>query len=113
MSQVPRVDKENFETEVLQSSRPVLIDFWAEWCGPCLMAAPTIEKIAATYQGRVNVFKLNVDDNPDLAVRYEVFSIPCFILFKSGEAVDRIIGVMPPLEKHLSAMLERHLTPAA
>jgi thioredoxin 1 len=105
------VDQNNFQTEVLQSGNPVLVDFWAPWCGPCRMVAPVVDKIAQAYQGRLKVVKLNTDDSPSIAGKYEVSGIPALILFKSGEPVDRIVGYVP--EKQLAAMVEKHLTPAA
>ena len=111
MSDSLNVDQNNFSTEVLQSSNPVLVDFWAPWCGPCRMVAPVVEKVAKSYQGRLKVVKLNTDDNPSVAGKYEVSGIPCLILFKSGEPVDRIVGYVP--EKQLVGMVEKHLAPAA
>ncbi len=85
---------ENFETEVLKSDKPVLVDFWAEWCGPCRMVAPVLDEIAEE-SANVRIAKLNVDDHKELAVQYGVQSIPTFILFKRGAAADRILGAMP------------------
>ena len=82
----------SFETDVLKSERPVLVDFWAEWCGPCKMIAPILEEIATEQAGKVRVAKLNVDDNPDAARRYEVMSIPTLIVFRDGQPVKRLIG---------------------
>ncbi|MDQ6824755.1 MAG: thioredoxin domain-containing protein, partial [Candidatus Eremiobacteraeota bacterium] len=79
MSDALNVDQKNFSTEVLQSSNPVLVDFWAPWCGPCRMVAPVVDKVAQTFQGRLKVVKLNTDDNPSLAGKYEVSGIPCLI----------------------------------
>jgi thioredoxin 1 len=105
------VNQNNFNAEVLQSSAPVLVDFWATWCQPCLAIAPVVKKLADSYQGRLKVAKIDTDENQDLAARYEVTGIPCLILFKAGEPVDRIVGYVP--EKLLVSMVEKHLTPAA
>ena len=86
--------QENFENEVLQSDKPVLVDFWAEWCGPCRMVAPVLDEIAE-QKPDVTIAKLNVDEHQELAMQYGVQSIPTFILFKGGEAADRILGAMP------------------
>ena len=111
MSDLTSVDQNNFQAEVLQATSPVLVDFWAPWCGPCRMVAPVVDKVAQTYQGRLKVVKLNTDDSPSIAGKYEVSGIPALILFKGGEPVDRIVGYVP--EKQLSAMVEKHLAPAA
>jgi thioredoxin 1 len=81
-----------FDEEIKGSTEPVLVDFWAEWCGPCKMIAPTLEEMAQDFAGRLKIAKLNVDDSPDIARRFEVMSIPTLILFKDGEPVQRLIG---------------------
>jgi thioredoxin 1 len=81
-----------FDEEVKGSSEPVLVDFWAEWCGPCKMITPTLEELAKDYAGKLRIAKLNVDDSPDVARRFEVMSIPTLILFKDGEPVQRMVG---------------------
>ena len=86
---------DNFEKEVLKSDKPVLVDFWAVWCGPCQMLAPTVEEIAEEYSDKVKVGKVNVDDEMELARQYNVVSIPNMVLFKDGEPVDVIMGYTP------------------
>lgn len=90
-----KVDMNNFQTEVLESSEPVVVDFWAEWCGPCKMIAPSLEEIADEMHGKVKVAKVNIDDNPELAARYGVRSIPTLAMFKSGEVADMKVGASP------------------
>ena len=85
----------NFEADVLKSAVPVLVDFWAEWCGPCRMLGPTIEEIAKEYAGKVKVGKVNVDDNPGIAAKYGIRSIPTVMLFKAGQVVEQMVGVQP------------------
>lgn len=87
------ITNDNFDVEVLKSDKLVLVDFWAPWCMPCKMLAPTVEKLAAEYDGRVSVSKCNVDESPDLATNLSVLNIPTIIIFKNGEEVDRMVGV--------------------
>ncbi len=89
------VTEDTFEQEVLKSDLPVLVDFWAEWCGPCRMVAPVVEELAGEYAGRLKVTKVDVDDNQRLAIRYSVMSIPTLGVFRGGEMIERIIGYMP------------------
>ena len=90
-----KVDKSNFQDEVLNSAEPVVVDFWAEWCGPCKMIAPALEEISAELAGKVKVAKLNIDENPELAAQFGVRSIPTLALFKGGEVADIKVGAAP------------------
>ena len=87
-----------FESEVLKSESPVLVDFWAPWCGPCRILAPVVEEIANSYTGRIKVGRLNVDDNQETTMQYSIRSIPTLMLFKNGKALDQIIGAVPKSE---------------
>ena len=87
--------KENFQEEVLNAKEPVLVDMFATWCGPCKMMGPVIEEIAAEYEGKVKVGKLDIDQDPELTAQYKIMSVPTFLLFKDGEVLDKIIGGVP------------------
>src|SRR5690554_5650463 len=97
----------NFDDEVLNSDNPVLVDFWAEWCGPCRMIGPVVEELANDYDGKVKVGKVDVDSNPEVSVKYGIRSIPALLIFKNGEVVDQIIGAVP--KSHLTKQLEAQL----
>ena len=89
------VTDQSFDTDVLESEQPVVVDFWAEWCGPCKMIAPALDEISAEMNGQIKIAKLNIDDNQNTAVKYGVRSIPTLILFKNGEPVDMKVGAAP------------------
>lgn len=95
MAEPINVSDDVFESEVLQSDQPVLVDFWAEWCGPCRMIAPTVKEIAADHDTQLKVVKIDIDANPETPGRYGVMSIPTLIVFKNGEVVDRWVGAQP------------------
>ena len=97
----------NFDESVIKSSVPVLVDFWAEWCGPCRMIAPTVEALASDYDGKATIGKLNVDDNPNTAMQFGVRSIPTLLLFKNGEVVESVVGVAD--KASLQAILDKHI----
>ncbi len=92
---VYKFDESNFDAEVLQSDIPVFVDFYADWCGPCKMMSPVIDKLAEEYEGKIKVGKVNVDENGDLAVKYGIMSIPNMVFFKNGEVADRVVGAIP------------------
>jgi thioredoxin 1 len=107
---VAEVSDANWASEVLGSDRPVLVDFWAAWCGPCRMLAPTVESIAEKYQGRAKVVKLNVDENPETPGTYGIRGIPTLILFNRGQEVERHVGVPQNAVAAISQMIERQLS---
>ena len=101
------VDSKNFAAEVINSPVPVLVDFWAPWCGPCRMIAPFVEELAVEYQGKVKFVKLNVDESPDLATEYGVMSIPTLCFFNKGTVVFRTVGAKA--KKEIAALIDEHL----
>ena len=100
--------EENFDKEVLKSDIPVLVDFWAEWCGPCKMVAPTIEELAKEYSGKAKVGKVNVDQNPSIAEKYGIRGIPTLILFRNGEIGEKMVGVQS--KETLAGMIDKNLS---
>ena len=107
MSEVTEVKEADFKEIVLDSDVPVLVDFWAPWCGPCRMVAPVVEEIAQQYEGKVKVVKLNTDENPQIASQYGIRSIPTLMVFKDGQKQDTVVGAVP--KTTLSNTLEKHL----
>src|SRR5947208_12612145 len=103
MSKPSEVTDQNFESEVINAETPVLVDFWAPWCGPCRMVAPIVEELAGEYDGRVKFVKLNTDENPQIASKYGIRSIPTLLVFKGGEVAGQIVGFRPKsdLQKRL------------
>lgn len=95
MANIKEATTGTFENEVLNSTEPVLVDFWAPWCGPCRMVAPVVEEISKEYEGKLKVMKLNTDENMDIAIKYNILSIPTLGFFSGGQMVDRIIGAVP------------------
>lgn len=89
------INEENFEQEVIKSEIPVILDFWASWCGPCKMLLPIIDEIAKEYEGKIKVGKVNTDDNMSLTTKFQITSVPCIIVFKKGKAINKIVGFKP------------------
>lgn len=108
---VIEVSDSSFEKDVLQSEQPVLVDFWAEWCAPCRMLAPTVDAVAQKYAGSARVVKLNVDDNPSVSQRYGIKGIPTLILFKGGKEEERVVGATS--KEAISRMIDKHTSVAS
>jgi len=107
MSSAPAVTDASFEQDVLKSAEPVLVDFWAPWCGPCRMVAPIVDEIAKEFAGKIKVYKLNTDENPSVASQYGIRSIPTLMIFSAGEKVDTVVGAVP--KTTLSGTIKKHL----
>ncbi|MGD1808372.1 thioredoxin [Dapis sp. BLCC M126] len=107
MSSATPVTDSSFSQEVLESNVPVLVDFWAPWCGPCRMVGPVVDEIAGQYEGQIKVVKLNTDENPNVASQYGIRSIPTLMIFKGGQRVDMVVGAVP--KTTLAQTLEKHL----
>ncbi len=101
------ITEQNFEQEVIKSELPVLVDFWAEWCGPCKILSPTVEELAQDYQGKLKVAKVNVDEQGNLAMRYNVMSIPTLKFFKAGEIVGELVGAAP--KSTIESEINKHI----
>ncbi len=100
------LDQTNFQNEVVNSDKPVLVDFWAPWCMPCLMIAPVIEEISKDFNGKVKVGKLNTDENHSIAAEFDIRGIPSLLIYKNGKVVDQIVGVVP--KEHITRKLEQY-----
>jgi len=97
----------NFDDSVLKSGAPVLVDFWAEWCGPCKRLGPTVDALASEYAGKVTIGKLNVDENPNVSSKYQVRGIPTLLLFKGGQVVEQVVGLAP--KEDLKKVIDKHV----
>ena len=98
---------QNFKTDILESGKVALVDFWAAWCGPCMMLGPVIEELAGDYEGKAVIAKLNVDENPNTAAQYGIRSIPSLLVFKDGQVVDQMLGALP--KNMIAKTLDKHL----
>lgn len=112
--QAMRVDEGSWDAEVMKAPGLVMVDFWAVWCGPCQMVAPIVEELATEYSGKVRVLKLNTDENPEIAGRYQVMSIPTIMFFKDGKPVEKLIGARPKrqFKEMIDSLLAQHSTTA-
>ncbi|MDX1671927.1 MAG: thioredoxin TrxA [Balneolaceae bacterium] len=107
MAEPVHLTDDSFEDEVIKSDKPVLVDFWAEWCGPCKMVEPIVKELADEYEGKAKIGKVDVDNNPEISTKYGIRSIPSLLIFKDGEVVDQIVGAVP--KSQLKKQLESHL----
>jgi thioredoxin 1 len=108
---INEVTDANFDQEVLKSTQPVMVDFWAVWCGPCQMVAPIVDELASEYAGKLKVMKLNTDENPEVAGRYQIMSIPTILFFKDGQPVEKLIGARP--KKQFKDIIDQLLAQSA
>jgi thioredoxin 1 len=108
--QAIKVDEAGWDTEVMKAPELVMVDFWAVWCGPCQMVAPIVEELAGEYAGKLKVMKLNTDENPEIAVRYQVLSIPTILFFKNGQPVEKLVGARPKrqFKEAIESLLAQH-----
>ena len=111
MADIMEVSDKDFDAEIMGADKPAVVDFWAEWCGPCKMIAPILEDIAEEYDGRIKITKIDVDQDNHMAMQLRVQSIPTLILFKNGQAVERLVGAMP--KDRLMSRILPHLPPAS